>query len=387
MPLLPWLVVLGVIFAGNSLLHKTPTPTAVNLPAYEVPTPLIIPIPSVTETASTTEVPVAATTTKPKIIETVVPQRKPQPAPPAPVIPVPAKPETVPAPAEETVETTTNTDETSAMRAVRAALVNILCTTSNQTVRAMSGSGVIIDPHGIILTVAHVGQYFLLAEGEAPTATCVIRTGSPAKNAYFAKPIYVSESWIEDHPGILLEEHARGTGEHDFAILAITQSATKAPLPVTFPALSLSKETPQTGDGVIIGTYGAQFVSSEDIRTSLLPTLITDTVKDVYTFNRTTVDVLSLGGNAAAQSGSSGGAVADTDGKLVGLITTSTTDGPVASRDVRAITLRHIRESFSDDTRSTFDAFLSAANPEALATSFSGDMEILRSLIIKTLGL
>src|SRR3989344_252919 len=46
---------------------------------------------------------------------------------------------------------------------VRAAVVNILCITgSGGPLNSISGSGVIIDPRGIILTNAHVAQYFLL---------------------------------------------------------------------------------------------------------------------------------------------------------------------------------------------------------------------------------
>ena len=63
--------------------------------------------------------------------------------------------------------------------AARAALVNILCT-SRGSVRPISGSGVIIDSRGVILTNAHVAQYVLLAENPAINLSCVIRTGSPA---------------------------------------------------------------------------------------------------------------------------------------------------------------------------------------------------------------
>src|SRR3989344_1157804 len=45
----------------------------------------------------------------------------------------------------------------------RPTLVNILCGARSGTFRPISASGVIIDPRGVILTNAHVAQYFLLA--------------------------------------------------------------------------------------------------------------------------------------------------------------------------------------------------------------------------------
>ena len=63
----------------------------------------------------------------------------------------------------------------------RAALVNILCETSSGSLHPVSGSGVIIDPRGVILTNAHVAQYVLLASQPNVGLTCMIRTGSPAQ--------------------------------------------------------------------------------------------------------------------------------------------------------------------------------------------------------------
>jgi hypothetical protein len=46
---------------------------------------------------------------------------------------------------------------------LRGAIVNIICIQGGG-LRGSSGSGVIVDPRGIILTVAHVGQNFLLRD-------------------------------------------------------------------------------------------------------------------------------------------------------------------------------------------------------------------------------
>ena len=46
----------------------------------------------------------------------------------------------------------------------RGALVNILCISNTSKVRSVTGSGVVVDPRGVILTNSHIGQYFLLKD-------------------------------------------------------------------------------------------------------------------------------------------------------------------------------------------------------------------------------
>ena len=67
--------------------------------------------------------------------------------------------------------------------ALRNALVNIICSVPiGSDLHSISGSGIIIDSKGIILTNAHIAQYFLFADRDV---SCVIRSGSPATNKYF----------------------------------------------------------------------------------------------------------------------------------------------------------------------------------------------------------
>ena len=64
----------------------------------------------------------------------------------------------------------------------REALVNVFCTTkSGGSFKPTTGSGVIIDERGVILTNAHVAQYYLLEDYLVEDfVSCVIRTDSPA---------------------------------------------------------------------------------------------------------------------------------------------------------------------------------------------------------------
>ncbi len=255
------------------------------------------------------------------------------------------------------------------------AVVNIICIPrGNGTLRAISGSGVIIDPRGLIITAAHVGQYFLLRDDPTPgNVSCVIRKGSPASDAYTADPVYISPAWIEHNPTTLSESEPKGTGEDDFAILAITGSATDAPLPASFPYLPLSAATPKVGEQTAIGSYAAQYLGTKQIENQLYPTLVFEPITDRFTFTSTSVDVVSISGTPAAQEGSSGGGVVDAAGNLIGLITTSSTSGGVASRTLHAITPLHIRTSFAADMGIGLDTYLASTDIPALVAQFKAE--------------
>src|SRR3989344_433294 len=113
-------------------------------------------------------------------------------------------------------------------------VVNILCLAdTNSKLNSTTGSGVIIDKKGVILTNAHIAQYFLLPREVA----CVIRTGSPARATYRAELIYLPPKWIEkNYTNITLEEPT-GTGEDDYALLQITGNVSDTTLlPEEFPS-------------------------------------------------------------------------------------------------------------------------------------------------------
>ncbi len=308
---------------------RTPAPTATTsipkpVPTTTIPTPFI-PIP----------VPVT-----PPIIP-VLPQTEPT--------------EVTPPPTAPDVD-----DKLTTENFFKGALVNIICIQGGG-LRGSSGSGVIVDPRGIIMTVAHVGQNLLLTDyPEENTGNCYIRTGSPAKNTYTAELIFISPDWIKENPGTFLSSRPTGTGEDDFAFLAITGSLTGAPLPSRFAYIPLA--APGTdideGDEVGIGSYAAEFLTSSEVRSSLYPTISFGPVNDVFTFGRSTVDIFSVRAGYAAQEGSSGGAVINEDRDLIGLITTRTVRPDLSLRDLQALTMDHIRRSFREDMDTDLDSYL-----------------------------
>jgi len=265
---------------------------------------------------------------------------------------------------------------------LRSALVNIICSAPlGSGIHSISGSGIFIDPKGIILTNAHIAQYFLLA---GRGVSCTIRSGSPAADKYDASLIYISPEWLSANPDVLTESSPSGTGENDFALLAVTKSATGDLLPSSFPFVPLAIMPPDAGTPVVIASYGAQFLESNQMQSGLSPTIVFGSVKDIFTFAVHTIDVLALGGSAAAQEGSSGGGVADASGTLVGTITTSTVTGATDTRSLDAITASYIRAEYATETGQPLE-FLLAKSPATAIADFSSQIPTLESIITTNL--
>ncbi|MGB4076275.1 MAG: serine protease, partial [Minisyncoccia bacterium] len=243
--------------------------------------------------------------------------------------------------------------------------------------------GIMVDPRGIIMTVAHVGQNFLLTD--YPTENdgeCFIRTGSPAKNTYTAELIYISHDWIEENEATFLTKRPTGTGENDFAFLALTGSLTggKIATPLPFLSLALPGTPLNEEDNVGTASYAAEFLSSSEVRSSLYPTIKFAEVEDIYTFGRNTVDIFSVAAGSAAQEGSSGGAVVNSDDRLVGLITTRTAKTDLSLRTLQALTMDHLRRSFRADMGENLDAYLKDTIPSLLARFEDDRAELLEIL-------
>jgi S1-C subfamily serine protease len=272
---------------------------------------------------------------------------------------------------------------------MRNALVNIVCIAKKPggTLRGISGSGVIIDPHGIVLTVAHVGQYALIAQARPDLMTCSIRTGSPATRSYTAAPAYVSSAWIQENSEVISEKMPRGTGENDFALLAITGSDSSTPAPASFPSLPLAPGDVKIGEPIVIGSYGAEFLTSARIRTDLFPTLVYGSVRDRFTFDTTTIDLLSLGGGAAAQQGSSGGGAINQSGQLISLITTSSSGDDLAARYLHAITMPYLQRAFRNETGTSLLSYIQSGSIPEIVSAYQVKAQSQANVLIKANGL
>ncbi|MDO8593978.1 MAG: serine protease [bacterium] len=272
----------------------------------------------------------------------------------------------------------------------RMALVNILCTTKRSgSFNPISGSGVIVEPRGVILTNAHIGQYFLLKDYLVPDfLECLIRTGSPARNSYKAKLLYISPEWVEDNAKKIQENEPTGTGKNDFALLLITGSTDpNVTLPATYPYLpmDLTNESIRAHSDVLAAAYPAGLLSGITIQRDLYPSSAVVQTGTVYDFSDYRPDIFSIGGSVVAQHGASGGAVVNQSGKLIGLIVTASTGETTAERDLNALTMSHIDDSFrartGDNLQTLLDSNLTASAESFNANVFPGLKKLLEGML------
>jgi hypothetical protein len=375
------------IFANNVTVLLVParaskiaSSTLVVLPNFSLPTTLFPTIESPTQDRATTtatstlRIPIPEKATKP--VENVA---KIKPEKTAPTI----FPTSAPIPVPVVISTPTfssgNISLDTVASTLRNALVNIICyaPAGNSTLHSISGSGIFIDAKGIILTNAHIAQYFLLGDRDV---SCTIRSGSPATDAYKAELIYISPAWIHANAGVLSQAQPVGTGEYDFALLAVTKSVTSAALPTVFPFTPLAQIPPAKGTPIVIASFGAQFLEISQIQSALFPTIVFGSVKDIFTFDINTIDILALGGSAAAQEGSSGGGIADASGSLVGTITTSTIEGATDTRSLDGITASYVRAEYARETGSLLDSLLNESTASSV-TNFATKIPALESIL------
>lgn len=258
----------------------------------------------------------------------------------------------------------------------RAALVNIFCFSNNGSLRPISGSGTVIDPRGIILTNAHVAQYVLLSQSPRFDLKCYVRSGSPAAVHWVPRVLYIPPVWVRAHVADINADRPLGTGEHDYALLSVATSvdlpaqAGGSPLP-EFPSL-----TPDTreaiafiDDTVLVASYPAEFAGAS-AAANLYPASTFTTIQQFLTFTTGSVDVISVGSVIQAQSGSSGGAIVNEWGHLVGVITTTSEGTTTAQRELRGITLSYIDRDLVAQTGTTLSSIL-AGDVAAKTDDFS----------------
>ncbi len=268
----------------------------------------------------------------------------------------------------------------------RAATVNILCINPSGLLRPISGSGIFIDPRGVILTNAHVAQYVLLAQSGRVDLTCTIRTGSPAVAHWVPRVMFVPPVWVEKHAHEITSRNPVGTGEHDYALLVVGDSLNGEARPAAFPYLTVDTREAIgfVGDKVIASSYPAEFLGSLAAADNLFAASSITHIQKLMTFSSTSIDVISVGGVISAQSGSSGGAIVNAWGRLIGVISTMSNGVTTADRDLRAVTLSSISRDLKVQGGMDLDTVLKAVDPQTAAAIFGRDVApALSNLLIK----
>ena len=185
--------------------------------------------------------------------------------------------------------------------------------------------------------------------------------------------MFIPPAWVEEHASDLVASAPTETGEHDYSLLLITRSLDGNPisLPSSFPALEVDTREAIgfLGDQVLTAGYPAEFIGSAAAQSQLNVASSITSIKDLLTFKTSTVDLISLGGVAEAQSGSSGGPVVNAWGRLIGLITTTSEGATTAERDLRALTISYINRDIKGQSGSDLASILTG-NLAAEAAAF-----------------
>ena len=256
----------------------------------------------------------------------------------------------------------------------RASLINILCIGS-PPLRSTSGTGILVGPDGTVLTNAHIGQYVLLADSGL-SVTCTARIGSPAMAEWPLETVFLPPKWAEKHARSLTEPLSKGTGEEDYAVLRVVREASDSR---GLPYLATDERQEALTEGsLVLAAYPAEFMSGADVQRFLHAQSTYVTIQNIYTFSSGTLDVVSLGSNPLAQQGSSGGALVNPWGYLIGVITTTTVGDTTGERDLRAITVGHIERSLASYGLSL--AEMISREPSALLTATQTTSEAAAAL-------
>lgn len=250
----------------------------------------------------------------------------------------------------------------------RDAVVNLLCTNRHGSINNLiSGSGIIIDPRGVVLTNAHVAHAFLFADWPDPSIfQCSIRIGSPAMPRYKATLLYIPDEWMREQ--IVSEftvsaEDKTVYGQDDYALLLITGPTSETvQMPNFFPYLPLYLDGALPAkSSVYLSGYPAESYGGEKVQRDLYQVSSPSQVGELRVFPGGSLpSVITFNGNIAAQHGSSGGAVIAQGGALAGLITFLDKDygRTTAERVLNAITTEYISRDLKGEIGVTLPEFL-----------------------------
>jgi hypothetical protein len=234
-------------------------------------------------------------------------------------------------------------------------LVNIICTEKKGNyVTANTGSGVIISPEGVVMTNAHVGQYFLL-DKELDDYSCALYQENIPTYGYVADLLYISPDWIKENKNVISSKNPRGTGENDYAFLHIIKNTNPAlPKPKSFQYVNLNTSyNAEIGQRIEVAGFPGSPHSILDLKRTVGLKTDSSTIRDIFTFGQNNADVISTGVTKVAVRGASGGGVFK-ENDLIALIVT--VGGTENKSYINAITTNYISRDFKNDfNKNIFD--------------------------------
>jgi len=177
-------------------------------------------------------------------------------------------------------------------------------------------------------------------------------------------------------------------GQEDWmriGIGVVAASVDGSPLPeFPFVAPDTREAVAFIDNTVLIASYPAEFTGAS-AASNLYPASTFTTVQQFLTFTTGSVDVISVGSVIQAQSGSSGGAIVNEWGRLVGVITTTSEGTTTAQRELRGITLSYIDRDLVAQTGAGLSAMLAGDTVAKTDEFFTTQSPLLIQQFLKQL--
>jgi hypothetical protein len=267
--------------------------------------------------------------------------------------------------------------------AIENVILNTVCTRkSGNTLNVTTGSAVLISPKGVVLTNAHVAQYFLIQDYDNNIVDCALYKENIPTFGYKAKVLHLSNNWISKNYKAISESSPVGTGEGDYALLYIYKNTNPAiPLPEEFPYANLIiNSIPEGADPVTAAGYPGSPESILNISSAGNLQIDDIFITNVYTFSNGNIDIVTTTPTPVGARGSSGGGIFEGHQKnisdLLGIIVTTT-----QSR-INALTISYINSDLKADTGLDLEDYLSG-NIDSKITGFQNSyLEPFAELLI-----
>lgn len=258
------------------------------------------------------------------------------------------------------------------------AVVNLFCTDRYGGLEGISsGSGVVIDPRGIILTNAHVALPFLFDTWpETSLKECSVRIGSPASPLYKAAILYMPEVFVtEAVKNAYVAEDNNVYGRGDYALLVIkgpVSSSVSMPASFSYVPVYEGAALPVNTNTYLIG-YAASYLSPQLLQNQLYQLASPAMVMFQRLIGTSTkAHVITFEGNVVGQHGSSGGGVFALGGAVAGLMTFFDKDHGYATDQgaLNAITSEYILSDFMKNTGMTMTTYLASQDLLTLSKKY-----------------